>query len=51
MTELNETHFELHSANKHKLYQQRMKDMLDELLKKYDSDDIISYIMDQSEKD
>ena len=51
MTELNESHFELHSANKHKMYQQRMKDMLDELLKKYDADDLIDYIMQQAEKD
>jgi len=28
-----------------------MQDILDELLKKYDSDDIISYVMEQSEKD
>jgi hypothetical protein len=51
MTELNETHFELHSANKHKLYKQKMKDTLNDLLKKYDADDLIAYIMDQSEKD
>jgi hypothetical protein len=51
MTELNETHFELHSANKHKLYKQKMKDTLNDLLKKYDADDLIAYIMDQSKED
>ena len=50
MTELNEAHFELHSANKHKLYKQKMKDSLDDLLKKYDADDLIAYIMDKSDQ-
>ena len=49
MTELTEAHFELHSANKHKLYKQKMKDTLNDLLKKYDADDLIDYIMQQSE--
>lgn len=51
MTELNESHFELHSANKHKLYKQKMRDNLNDLLKKYDADDLIAYIMDQSKED
>lgn len=51
MTELNEAHFYNHSLNKDRLHKQNMKDILDELLKKYDSDDIISYVMEQSEKD
>jgi hypothetical protein len=37
--------------NKDRLHKKKMKDILDELLKKYDSDDIISYVMEQSEKD
>ena len=51
MTELNEAHFYNHSMNKDRLHKKKMEDILDELLKKYDSDDIISYVMDQSEKD
>mgnify|MGYP000373618533 CR=1 FL=1 len=51
MTELTNAHFELIDSNKARLHEQRMKDMLDELLKKYDSDDIIAYIMQQAEKD
>jgi hypothetical protein len=51
MTELNETHFELHSANKDRQHKKKMRDTLDDLLKKYDADDLIAYIMDQSEKD
>jgi hypothetical protein len=51
MTEQNEAHFELHSANKDKQHKKNMKDVLDSLLKKYDPDDLIAYIMDQSDKD
>ena len=51
MTELNEAHFYNHSRNKDRLHKKKMQDILDELLKKYDSDDIISYVMKQSEKD
>ena len=51
MTELNETHFYNHSLNKDRLHKQKMKDSLDDLLKKYDADDLIAYIMDKSEKD
>ena len=51
MTELTNEHFHLISANKHKLYKQKMKDTLDDLLKKYDADDLIAYIMDKSEQD
>ena len=51
MTELNEAHFYNHSMNKDRLHKQKMKDNLDDLLKKYDADDLIAYIMDQSEKD
>ena len=51
MTELNEAHFYNHSMNKDRLHKKKMQDILDELLKKYDSDDIISYVMEQSEKD
>ena len=49
MTEQNETHFILHSENKHRLYKQKMRDTLDDLLKKYDADDLIAYIMQQEE--
>jgi len=49
MTEYCEHNLEVHSANKHKLYQQRMKDTLNDLLTKYDADDLIDYIMQQSE--
>jgi len=51
MTELNETHFYNHSLNKDRLHKKRMKDTIDDLLKNYDADDLIAYIMDQSEKD
>lgn len=51
MTELNEAHFYNHSRNKDRLHKQKMKDSLDDLLKKYDADDLIAYIMEQSEKD
>jgi len=51
MTELNEEHFYNHSKNKDRLHKKKMQDILNELLKKYDSDDIISYVMEQSEKD
>ena len=51
MTELNEAHFYTHSMNKDRLHKQKMKDSLDDLLKKYDADDLIAYIMEQSEKD
>ena len=49
MTELNEAHFYNHSKNKDLLHKKKMIEMLNELLKKYDSDDLISYIMEQSE--
>ena len=49
MTEQNETHFMLHSENKHRSYKQKMRDTLDDLLKKYDADDLIDYIMQQEE--
>ena len=51
MTELNEAHFYNHSMNKDRLHKKKMKDILNDLLKKYDADDLIAYIMDQSEKD
>ena len=51
MTELNEAHFYNHSMNKDRLQKKKMKDSLDDLLKKYDADDLIAYIMEQSEKD
>jgi hypothetical protein len=50
MTELNEAHFYNHSMNKDRLHKQKMKDTLNDLLKKYDADDLIAYIMDQSKK-
>jgi hypothetical protein len=34
-----------------KLHKQKMKDTLNDLLKKYDADDLIAYIMDRSEQD
>ena len=49
MTEQNEAHFELHSANKDKLHKQKMRDTLNDLLTKYDADDLIDYIMQQEE--
>ena len=49
MTELNEAHFYNHSRNKDRLHKKKMQDILDELLKKYDSDDLISYIMNKQE--
>jgi hypothetical protein len=51
MTELTNEHFQLHSANKDKQHKKNMRDILDNLLKKYDADDLIDYIMDQSDKD
>jgi hypothetical protein len=51
MTELTNEHFHLISANKDKQHKKNMKDILDNLLKKYDADDLIAYIMDQSNKD
>ena len=51
MTELTDAHFELHSSNKDRLHKQKMRDILNDLLKKYDADDLIAYIIDQSEKD
>lgn len=49
MTEQNENHFVIHSENKHKLYKQKMKDGINDLLKKYDADDLIAYIKQQKE--
>ena len=51
MTELTNEHFHLISANKDKQHKKNMRDVLDNLLKKYDADDLIDYIMDQSDKD
>jgi hypothetical protein len=51
MTELTNEHFHLISANKDKQHKKNMKDVLDNLLKKYDADDLIAYIMDQSDQD
>jgi hypothetical protein len=51
MTELTNEHFHLISANKDKQHKKNMRDVLDNLLKKYDADDLIAYIMDQSDKD
>jgi hypothetical protein len=51
MTELTNEHFYLISANKDKQHKKNMRDVLDNLLKKYDADDLIDYIMDQSDKD
>jgi hypothetical protein len=51
MTELTNEHFHLISANKDRQYKQKMKDTLDDLLKKYDADDLIAYIMDKSDQD
>jgi hypothetical protein len=51
MTELTNEHFHLISANKDKQHKKNMRDVLDSLLKKYDADDLIAYIMDQSDKD
>lgn len=47
MTELNEAHFELHSANKDKLYQKRklVEEQLKNLLDRFSSDDLIDMIM------
>ncbi len=47
MTELNEAHFELHSANKDKLYQKRKlaEEQLKNLLDRFSSDDLIDMIM------
>jgi hypothetical protein len=51
MTELTNEHFHLISANKDKQHKKNMRDVLDNLLKKYDADDLIAYIMDRSDKD
>ena len=51
MTELNEAHFYNISMNKDRLHKQKMRDTLNDLLKKYDADDLIAYIMDQSKED
>jgi hypothetical protein len=51
MTELTDEHFHLISANKDKQHKKNMRDVLDNLLKKYDADDLIAYIMHQSEQD
>jgi len=51
MTELTNEHFHLISANKDKQHKNNMRDALDSLLKKYDADDLIAYIMDRSDQD
>lgn len=47
MTELTDAHFELHSANKDRMYQKRKQaeKILKELLTKFKSDDLIDIIM------
>ena len=37
-------------SNKARLHEEQMKELLNDLLKKYDADDLIDYIMQQSEK-
>ena len=49
MTEYCEHSLEVYSANKAKLHKQKMRDTLDDLLKRYDADDLIDYIMQQEE--
>jgi hypothetical protein len=51
MTELTNEHFHLISANKNRQHKKQMRDTLNDLLKKYDADDLIAYIMDQSKED
>jgi len=53
MTELNEAHFELHSRNKDKQYQKvrQAKEAIKELLKQFNSDDLINMIMQEVDKD
>ena len=38
------------ASNKARLHEEQMKELLNDLLKKYDADDLIDYIMQQSEK-
>jgi hypothetical protein len=47
MTELTEAHFELHSANKDRMYQKRKQaeEILKELLNKFKTDDLIDMLM------
>jgi hypothetical protein len=47
MTELTEAHFELHSANKDRIYQKRKQaeEILKELLTKFKTDDLIDMLM------
>lgn len=49
MTEYCEHSLEIHSSNKDKLHKQKMRDTLNDLLTKYDADDLINYIMQQEE--
>jgi len=53
MTELNEAHFELHSRNKDKQYQEiiQANEAIKELLKQFSSDDLIYMIMQEVDKD
>jgi hypothetical protein len=51
MTELTNEHFHLISANKDRQHKKKMRDTIDDLLKKYDADDLVAYIMDRSEQD
>jgi hypothetical protein len=47
MTELTEAHFELHSANKDRMYQKRKQaeEILKDLLTKFKTDDLIDMLM------
>ena len=47
MTELTDAHFELHSANKDRMYQKRKQaeEILKDLLTKFKSDDLIDMLM------
>ena len=51
MPEFKEDHYYIHSMNKDRLHKKKMEDVLDDLMKTYDSDDIIAYVMKKSEKD